>query len=169
MQAALDWLTDPTVFQVNRLDPHSDHVCYASAEELEQGASSLRQSLDGRWRFAWSPKPALRPADFWREDFDSSAFGTILVPGHMELQGYGQIQYINTLYPWDGRAELRPPEIDWEDCPVGSYIRTFDLAPACWERRSASASRGWNRPSISGSTASLWATPRTASPPPTSI
>ena len=129
MQAALDWLTDPTVFQVNRLDPHSDHVCYASAEELEQGASSLRQSLDGRWRFAWSPKPALRPADFWREDFDSSAFGTILVPGHMELQGYGQIQYINTLYPWDGRAELRPPEIDWEDCPVGSYIRTFDLAP----------------------------------------
>ena len=30
MQADLNWLTDSTVFQVNRLDAHSDHVCYAS-------------------------------------------------------------------------------------------------------------------------------------------
>ena len=34
MQADLNWLTDPTVFQVNRLEAHSDHVCYASEEEL---------------------------------------------------------------------------------------------------------------------------------------
>ena len=129
MQADLKWLTDPTVFQVNRLDAHSDHVAYASAEEAGRGTTSLRQSLDGRWRFAWSPKPAARPADFWRAGFDDSAFGSIQVPGHMELQGYGKIQYINTLYPWDGHAELRPPEIDWEDCPVGSYVREFDLDP----------------------------------------
>ncbi len=129
MKAELSWLTDPTVFRVGRLDAHSDHVCYATAQEAEAGESSLRQSLDGRWRFAWSPCPAARPADFWQEDFDDSAFGSILVPGHMETQGHGQIQYINTLYPWDGRAELRPPEIDWEDCPVGSYVRRFDLDP----------------------------------------
>ena len=129
MQASLNWLTDPRTFQVNRLDAHSDHVCYASAGEAQAGQTSLRQSLDGLWHFAWSKRPADRPADFWREDFDSSAFGTIQVPGHMETQGYGQIQYINTLYPWDGHSELRPPEIDWEDCPVGSYVREFDLAP----------------------------------------
>ncbi len=127
MRADLNWLTNPTVFQVNRLDAHSDHVCYASEEEAAQGQTSLRQSLDGLWRFAWSKRPADRPADFWQEDFDDSAFGTIQVPGHMELQGFGQIQYINTLYPWDGHTELRPPEIDWEDCPVGSYVREFDL------------------------------------------
>ena len=129
MHADLNWLTDPTVFQHGRLNAHSDHICYASMEELFQGETSLRQSLDGMWRFAWSPKPASRPEDFWREDFDGSGFGTIQVPGHMELQGYGQIQYINTLYPWDGRAKLRPPEIDWENCPVGSYVRVFDLEP----------------------------------------
>ena len=129
MQAELQWLTDPTVFQVNRLDAHSDHVCYASAEEAARGVSSLRQSLDGLWRFCWSQNPASRPADFWRENADDSAFGTIQVPGHIELQGHGQIQYINTLYPWDGHAELRPPEIDWDDAPVGSYARTFDLEP----------------------------------------
>ncbi|MGN0976733.1 MAG: glycoside hydrolase family 2 TIM barrel-domain containing protein [Faecousia sp.] len=129
MQADIHWLTDPRVFRVNRLDAHSDHVCYASAEELARGESSLRQSLDGQWRFAWSSCPAQRPAAFWQEGFDDSAFGTIQVPGHMELQGYGQIQYINTLYPWDGHAELRPPEIDWDHTAVGSYVRRFDLEP----------------------------------------
>ena len=91
MEANLRWLDDPTVFQVNRLDAHSDHVCYASAQEMAQGESSLRQSLDGVWRFAWSKAPAVRPADFWQTGYDSSAFGTIQVPGHIELQGFGQI------------------------------------------------------------------------------
>jgi len=127
MQADLNWLTDPRIFQINRLDAHSDHVCYASRAELERGETSLRQSLDGLWRFAWSKCPADRPADFWQEDFDGSRFGTIRVPGHMETQGFGQLQYINVLYPWDGRSELHPPEIDWADCPVGSYVREFDL------------------------------------------
>ena len=135
MQADLNWLINPTVFQVNRLDAHSDHVCFASAEEARLGRTSLRQSLAGVWRFAWSKRPADRPADFWREDFDTAGFGTIQVPGHMELQGYGQIQYINTLYPWDGHAALRPPEINWEDCPVGSYVREFDLDPGLLGKR----------------------------------
>ena len=129
MHPDLNWLTDPTVFRVNRLDAHSDHVCYASAEEAAAGATSLRQSLDGVWRFTWSRCPGERPAEFWREGFDDSAFGSIRVPGHMETQGFGQLQYINTLYPWDGHSELLPPEIDWEDAPVGSYVREFDLDP----------------------------------------
>ncbi|MCI8422201.1 MAG: beta-galactosidase [Lawsonibacter sp.] len=135
MQADVNWLTDPTVFRVNRLDAHSDHVCYASPQELAREETSLRQSLDGCWQFAWSPTPASRPSDFWKEGYDTSAFSTIQVPGHMETQGFGQIQYINTLYPWDGHANLRPPEIDWEDCPVGSYIREFDLAPGLRGKR----------------------------------
>lgn len=39
MSAQLSWLTDPTVFQVNRLPAHSDHVCYASAEEAVRGGN----------------------------------------------------------------------------------------------------------------------------------
>ena len=135
MQPNVQWLTDPTVFQVNRLDAHSDHVAYASATEAAAGESSLRQSLDGQWQFFWSKCPAQRPAMFWQEEYDDSAFGTIRVPGHMELQGYGQIQYTNTNYPWDGHTELHPPQIDWEDTPVGSYVRTFDLMPGLWGKR----------------------------------
>ena len=123
----LCWLTDPTVFAVNRLDAHSDHVCYRTPEEAAARRSSLRQSLDGEWRFAWSECPAARPADFWQEGADLSAFGTIRVPGHIELQGYGEVQYTNTLYPWDGRAALRPPQIDWDHAPVGSYVKEFTL------------------------------------------
>lgn len=135
MEARLEWLTDPTVFQVNRLEAHSDHVCYADGKEAEEGKSSLRQSLDGIWRFRWSQRPADRPADFWREGYDDGDFGVIQVPGHMELQGYGQVQYINSLYPWDGHAFLRPPQIDWDNDPVGSYVREFDLEPGLRGKR----------------------------------
>lgn len=127
MKPELNWLTDPTVFAVNRLDAHSDHICYRTYEEAETGISSLRQSLDGNWRFAYSPCPAKRPADFWKPEADLSSFGTIMVPGHIEMQGYGNLQYINTLYPWDGHCDLRPPQIDWDNAPVGSYVRDFDL------------------------------------------
>lgn len=123
----LRWLTDPTVFAVNQLDAHSDHVAYRTLEEAVADRTSLRQSLDGEWRFAWSPNPAARPADFWRPEADLSGFGTIRVPGHIELQGYGELQYTNTLYPWDGRAALRPPQIDWDNAPVGSYVTDFTL------------------------------------------
>ena len=30
----------------------------------------------------------------------------------------------------DALQELTPPRIAWEDCPVGSYVTEFDLAPA---------------------------------------
>ena len=41
MEPSLHWLTDPTVFAVNRLPAHSDHVAFGP------GGTSLRQSLDG--------------------------------------------------------------------------------------------------------------------------
>ena len=33
MMPDIHWLEDPAVFRVNRLDAHSDHVTYTSAEE----------------------------------------------------------------------------------------------------------------------------------------
>jgi hypothetical protein len=61
------------------------------------------------------------------------------VPGHIQLQGFGQIQYINTSYPWDGQVYRRPLMIDQaetsfpgifseaSDNPVGEYTRTFEV------------------------------------------
>ena len=123
MKPDLAWLTDPTVFAVNRLPARSDHTWRIDG-------LAPRQSLDGEWRFSYSACPDARPADFYRPEADLSAFGSITVPGHIETQGHGQLQYINTMYPWDGRHFLRPPQIDPSDAPVGSYVKDFALDPA---------------------------------------
>ena len=133
-RADLSWLEDPQVFQVGRLDAHSDHCWFESEEDLK-GKGRLIQSLNGEWKFAFSRRPADRPEEFYQETYDDSAFGTIQVPGHMETQGYGNIHYINTMYPWDGRSFLRPPHIDWEDDQVGSYVKEFDLEEALVGKR----------------------------------
>lgn len=135
VKADLAWLENPEIFRVNRLDAHSDHHFYESETELENGDETLRQSLNGSWRFAWSRRPSERPADFYRDGADLSGFGEIQVPGHIELQGYDQIQYINTMYPWDGHAFLRPPKVDWDYNPVGSYVKEFDLKETLCKKR----------------------------------
>lgn len=135
----LSWLEDPRVFAVNRLDAHSDHTWYDAAGD------GLRQSLDGPWQFAYSPCPDQRPADFWQAGASPDGFGEIAVPGHIELQGYGQIQYINTMYPWDGRRAIRPPQIAWEDTAVGSYVKTFVLDQALQNKRVCVSFQGVER------------------------
>ena len=80
-----------------------------------------------------------RPVDFYRENADSAQFDTIRVPGHIELAGYDQIHYINTMYPWEGKIYRRPAYTlgkglaegafsEAEYNPVGSYRKRFHLA-----------------------------------------
>ncbi|WP_394526768.1 glycoside hydrolase family 2 TIM barrel-domain containing protein [Lacrimispora sp. JR3] len=125
--AKLEWLEDPKVFAVNRIPAHSDHCYYESEEEASKGEMGLRQLLNGTWKFSYANRPADREADFYKEGYDDSGFGEIEVPGHMERNGYGRCQYINTMYPWDGLADIRPPFTDQENNPVGSYVREFEL------------------------------------------
>ena len=114
-------LTDPEVFYENRLPAHSDHL-YLLMEKDEDPVLSL----DGCWKYHYSRNLEERPRGFEKPRYDLSGFDEIRVPGHPELQGFGKPQYINTLYPWDGIEELRPPQIP-EENPVGSYVRFFDL------------------------------------------
>ncbi|WP_462412930.1 beta-galactosidase, LacZ type [Neobacillus sp. Marseille-QA0830] len=124
----IDWLTDVNVFAVNRVPAHSDHEYYESVEEAQSGAPMrFRQDLNGNWKFSYSVNPGIRPAEFYKTDFQCSGWGDITVPGHIQLQGYGKPQYVNTMYPWDGHEEIRPPEIPAEHNPVGSYIKYFEV------------------------------------------
>ncbi len=68
-----------------------------------------------------------RPVNFFEKDYPCAGWGDIKVPGHIQLQGYGQPQYVNTMYPWDGHHELRPPEIPTDHNPVGSYVKYFNV------------------------------------------
>lgn len=125
MKAKLEWLTDPEVFQVNRCEAHSDHKFYLNREEMKEGKSRLVQSLNGTWKFQYAANPSEREADFYEEQASVETFEEIQVPGHIQLQGYDRCQYINTMYPWDGKEFLRPPYISEEYNPVGSYVTYF--------------------------------------------
>ena len=124
----LDWLENPEVFRVNRIDAHSDHWFYEDIDEIDlEEKMPLRQCLNGKWRFSYAENPSLRLKDFYKEDFDVSGFDYIQVPGHIQLQGYDKCQYINTMYPWEGHDELRPPHISKTYNPVGSYVKYFEV------------------------------------------
>ncbi|WP_258171097.1 glycoside hydrolase family 2 TIM barrel-domain containing protein [Paenibacillus sp. R14(2021)] len=126
--ADIGWLSDPTVYQVNRLDAHSDHRYYRTMEEAaRQAPMSMRHSLNGNWKFSYAVNAASRTERFYEQDFDCSGWADIQVPGHIQLQGYGQLQYVNTMYPWDGLDGVRPPHIPQASNPVGSYVKTFRM------------------------------------------
>lgn len=135
IQPQIAWLSDPSVYSVGRLQAYSDHKYYVSEAEARTGVMSMRQSLNGRWKFHYAVNPHSRPVNFYEPDFDCSSWGDIQVPGHIQTQGYGQMQYVNTQYPWDGHEHLRPPEVSESYNPVGSYVRTFDL-PDKWRGQS---------------------------------
>uniref|UniRef100_UPI002870A2EF glycoside hydrolase family 2 TIM barrel-domain containing protein n=1 Tax=Niallia taxi TaxID=2499688 RepID=UPI002870A2EF len=123
-----NWLEDVSVFAVNRLTAHSDHLYYETKEEaIAQAPMKLRSSLNGDWKFHYAVNPSLRPSEFYKQDFDCSGWDYISVPGHIQLQGYGKPQYVNTMYPWDGHHDIRPPEIPTDHNPVGSYVKYFTV------------------------------------------
>ncbi|MFB5269949.1 glycoside hydrolase family 2 TIM barrel-domain containing protein [Paenibacillus enshidis] len=130
-----EWLSDVSVFAVNRLPAYSDHKYYKTVQEAEaQGPMAMRHSLNGTWKFNYATSPASRPQSFYLEDFNVSGWGNITVPGHIQTQGYGQMQYVNTMYPWDGHHELRPPQLPEGDNPVGSYVTSFRLPDSMKDR-----------------------------------
>lgn len=127
-QPSLSWLTDTEVFAVNRMQAHSDHVYYDTMNEAKnRGPMAMRHSLNGNWNFHYAVNPVTRPTDFYQSDYNCDRWGDITVPGHIQLQGYGNPQYVNTMYPWDGHHHLRPPEIPENDNPVGSYVKFFHV------------------------------------------
>ncbi len=128
---APDW-ENPAVTSIGKEPPRAVRFSYPdAASAIGEGASPFHQSLNGAWRFHWVPRPAERPTDFHRPDFDDSQWSTIPVPSNMEVQGYGIPIYVNIPYPW---GEPTPPRIPEDNNPVGSYRRRFTV-PDSWKGR----------------------------------
>lgn len=115
------WLQNPEKFAIHCLPAHSSHTF------TKPGGGSFGQSLNGKWSFCYAERISEAPRDFWREDYDVSGWGSIQVPGHIQLQGHGHPQYVNTMYPWDGHEKIKPGEIPQNFNPTGSYITYFNL------------------------------------------
>lgn len=117
---SMNWLSDPEVFSVNRLDAVSSfHYEIPGIEKV--------QSLNGDWDYHFLNNPGEFEGTFFQEDNDFKADGKLHVPGHLQLQGLGQIRYLDKLYPWDGYENLAYGEIPQFDNPTVEYVRTFEL------------------------------------------
>ena len=122
-----DW-ENPAVLGINKLPYHATLQLPSKWKECKEIVS-----LDGEWLFHWSRNPEERPADFYREDFDTSQWGKIQVPGNWQMQGYGTPIYININYPFQRNrpsVTTEPPK-DWTAYenrnPVGSYVTFVDV------------------------------------------
>jgi len=131
-QTTTEW-ENPDIVGINKEPPHCSYYPYATlAQALKNDPqqSPFYQSLNGKWKFNWVRKPADRPADFFREDYDVSRWHEIEVPGNWELQGFGVPIYTDVEYPFP----CNPPFIPHDYNPVGSYRRSFTV-PKDWADR----------------------------------
>jgi beta-galactosidase len=130
-----DW-ENPKVFEINKEAPHATLFPYESKELAltnNKNNSNYYQSLNGNWKFNWVRKPADRPMDFYKPDYDDSRWGTIPVPGNWEINGYGIPIYVNQPNEFKPKNP-NPPDIPDDYNPVGSYRKSFNI-PGNWSGR----------------------------------
>ncbi len=129
-----DW-QNPSVVQRNKEPGHATLLPFADVTTALDGArekSPFFRSLNGPWKFSQAPNPQSAAPDFFRVDFDDSAWDTLQVPGNWQLQGaYDPPMYCNVQYPFPIDALPRVPD---DNNPTGSYRRTFTL-PEEWSGR----------------------------------
>ncbi len=137
-----DW-ENPQVIGRNKEPGHCTLVPYPNSREAlqcERKASKFYKSLNGKWKFNWSPDPAGRPADFYKGDYDDSSWDSIPVPSNWQMHGYGIPLYSNIPYPFKKdppRVMGDPPQqyttYKWRN-QIGSYRTTFAV-PQSWKAR----------------------------------
>ena len=156
MPAPTGWeWQSPDSVAYNKQQPHAWFFSFENVEQARKVLpenSALWQSLDGQWQFHWAKNPDERPKDFYKTDFDASAWDKIQVPMSWNMAGKqanGTFKYGEPLYSnqrvifqhqvrqgdWKGGV-MRTPSKNWMTYKnrneVGSYRRTFTL-PAAWD------------------------------------
>uniref|UniRef100_UPI003216B398 glycoside hydrolase family 2 TIM barrel-domain containing protein n=1 Tax=uncultured Draconibacterium sp. TaxID=1573823 RepID=UPI003216B398 len=145
-----DW-ENVQMFDQNKEKPHATLMPFRTVNEaltLKSNQSVYYKTLSGTWKFNWVRKPADRPADFYKPDYDVSSWDEIPVPANWELEGYGIPIYVNHQYEFsdskhpvsdemkfvDKIFPANPGKVPHDYNPVGSYRRTFTV-PANWDGR----------------------------------
>jgi beta-galactosidase len=123
---------NPKALGLNKEEPHATFAPFPRFPYLPRvdTKSPWLLSLNGPWKFHWSPKPSERPADFWKTEYDVSGWAEIPVPSDWQFQGYDIPIYVNMTYEF--ARNPHPPFVPREHNPVGSYRRSFTV-PASWK------------------------------------
>lgn len=135
-QTSHDW-ENHNILQINREPARAAF----SSFHFNEGDSQL--SLDGVWKFRWTPVPDERIMDFYRNDFDDKSWNDIVVPSNWETNGYGTPIYVSAGYSF----KINPPFVMGE--PKSSYTTYKERNPVGQYRRKFVLPSGWN---VSGQT-----------------
>ncbi|MHA1659018.1 MAG: glycoside hydrolase family 2 TIM barrel-domain containing protein [Promethearchaeota archaeon] len=129
-----DW-ENLNIIGKNKEPAHNTLIPHASIDSALNNVenSIYLKSLNGKWKFHWVKKPAERPKNFFKVDFDDNKWDIIDVPSNWQMRGYGIPIYTNIQYPYSVKTEVIP-SIDHDYNPVGSYRRLFDV-PSDWNGR----------------------------------
>ena len=150
---------DLQVNEVNRYGLHTNFFAYedmhaALAGNMAQSANYL--SLEGSWKFNWVADADQRPTDFYKTNYDDSAWKTMQVPGIWEMNGYGDPEYVNVGFGWrymfneedyfkgfkkEYKVTNDSVPVPISDNHVGSYRRVMEL-PANWNGKQVVAHFG---------------------------
>lgn len=126
-----DW-ENHRLLQWNRLPARAAFIPFADDEGAlcnEREHSPYFVSLNGNWKFDYSPTPGHAPVNFHLEAFDASGWDDLPVPSCWQMHGYGKPHYSNVVYPFP----VVPPLVPTEN-PTGSYRREF-MVPDGWTRQ----------------------------------
>ena len=133
MASLRDW-ENPMVTGRNKLPAHvlmGGFPDAVTALTCDRSSSPFVRSLNGLWKFHLAARPEEVPQDFYREDFDSTGWADINVPGNWQLQGFDDIPiYTNVAYPFSPN----PPYVP-ENNPTGCYRTKFYVDPTWLTRK----------------------------------
>lgn len=123
-----DW-ENPEMPSLNTVTPHAWFIPYQSEAAATAGKNSpFTLSLDGIWKFNIVKKPADRPMDFYKNDYDVSYWKEIKVPANWQTEGFDSYIFTDVEYP----IPVNPPYVPKDFNPVGSYKKSFVL-PSDWK------------------------------------
>lgn len=127
---AHDW-ENHHILQINREPARAAFIPYGTTK----GDRSM--TLNGEWRFHWSPTPDGRVDGFERPDFDDSAWSLFAVPANWEVNGYGTPIYASAGYTF----KINPPFVT--DTPKESYTSYIERNPTGQYRREFEVPTEW--------------------------
>lgn len=147
VEPTLDWC-NPEIVGRNKEPARATLIPFADVETArrayagliaDRSVSPYLRSLDGDWRFYFTPCPADMLEGFFAPGFDDSAWDMIPVPSNWQMIGevaqgrpkYDIPIYTNVTYPF---PIDRLPAVPVDDNPTGHYRRSFDVS-AEWDGR----------------------------------
>lgn len=82
-----------------------------------------RISLDGEYDFIFTDEVR---DDYLEKDFPLENLDKIEVPSHLELKGYTKPQYVNIMYPWEGKEDIKYDTLPSYN-PCGIYFKDIEI------------------------------------------